>query len=331
MEPLDVYGICNPLIDLLSQVPDDFLQERKLEKNRMYLVPLEQQQTLLMALAAEKHPVEFAAGGSGANTMIGIAQLGGRAAFTGKIGRDEHGRIYREKLEGQGVEACMGTGEGITGSSLILVTEDASRTMNTYLGMCQELSPEDLDLDALKRSQVLYVTGYLWDTEPQKEAVRFALQEARNNSIRIALSLSDPFCVNRHQLDFQELLEQVDLVFANQEEAFLLTETSHSQDALDLLSARTETVVMTLGANGALVRTKGETFYIDPMKVRVEDTTGAGDAFAAGYLYGMTHGHTPLESGRIASSLAAAVIEQIGPRFLGNARARVHHDLGNLP
>lgn len=331
MEALDVYGICNPLIDLLSHVPDTFLQERDLVKNRMYLVPLETQQTLLMSLAADRHGVEFAAGGSGANTMIGIAQLGGRAAFTGKIGQDEHGKIYTEKLEEQGVEACLGTGEGITGSSLILVSPDASRTMNTYLGMCQELGPDDIDLQALQRAKILYVTGYLWDTEVQKEAVRLALQKAKEFGVKIALSLSDPFCVNRHQEDFLELLKQVDLVFANQEEASLLSGTSVSQQALERLAEHTETVVLTLGGNGALIRSAGDTYYVDPMSVEVKDTTGAGDAFAAGYLYGVTNGHSPLESGRIASSLAAAVIEQTGPRFLGNARARVHHDLGDLP
>ena len=139
MENLDVYGVCNPLIDLLSHVPDSFLIERGLNKNSMNLITLEEQQTFLLALAAGKISVEFAAGGSGANTMIGIAQLGGRTAFSGKIGKDEHGKIYRKKLEDLGVNAVLGEGEGTTGSSLILVSEDGSRAMNTYLGMSQEL------------------------------------------------------------------------------------------------------------------------------------------------------------------------------------------------
>ena len=179
MENLDVYGVCNPLIDLLSHVPDSFLTERGLNKNSMNLITLEEQQTLLLALAAGKISVESAAGGSGANTMIGIAQLGGRTAFSGKIGRDEHGKIYREKLEDLGVNAVLGEGNGTTGSSLILVSEDGSRAMNTYLGMSQELQVPDIDPEVIQASKYLYLTGYLWDKEVQKKTVINALDEAK--------------------------------------------------------------------------------------------------------------------------------------------------------
>ena len=170
----------------------------------MNLITLEEQQTLLLALAAGKISVEFAAGGSGANTMIGIAQLGGRTAFSGKIGRDEHGKIYREKLEDLGVNAVLGEGEGTTGSSLILVSEDGSRAMNTYLGMSQELQVPDIDPEVIQASKYLYLTGYLWDTEVQKKTVMNALDEAKKREIKVALSLSDPFCVNRHKDDFKK-------------------------------------------------------------------------------------------------------------------------------
>ncbi|MEE2718122.1 MAG: adenosine kinase [SAR324 cluster bacterium] len=331
MTSLDVYGICNPLIDLLSHVPEPFLGERELEKDRMYLVDLEQQQGILMALAAQNLPIEFAPGGSGANTMIGITQLGGHAAFTGKVGLDEHGDSYRDGLEEQGVKSCLGTGPGTTGSSLILVAPDAARTMNTHLGMCQQLEAADIDLEALSSSRYLYVTGYLWDTDTQKTAVRHALTKAQEFGVRVSLSLSDPFCVNRHHEDFVRLLrESVDLVFCNQEEAFLLMETSVSQEAVNRLGEWVETVVMTMGVNGALIRHQGETVYVDALPVSVEDTTGAGDAFAAGYLYGVTHDKTPLESGRIASALAGAVIAHTGPRYQGNAQAKVRESVGNL-
>ncbi|MEC9461386.1 MAG: adenosine kinase, partial [SAR324 cluster bacterium] len=190
MEKFDVYGVCNPLIDLLSHIPDSFLKKRGIEKNIMHLISLEEQQELLLALTAEKLTVEFAAGGSGANSMIGISQLGGRTAFSGKIGRDEHGKLYREKLEDLGVSARLAEGDGSTGSSLVLVSDDGCRTMNTYLGMCQELQAPDIVPEVIEAAKYLYLTGYLWDTESQKKAVRTALDEAKRVGTRVALSLS---------------------------------------------------------------------------------------------------------------------------------------------
>jgi sugar/nucleoside kinase (ribokinase family) len=329
MEKFDVYGVCNPLIDLLSHIPDSFLKKRGIEKNIMHLISLEEQQELLLALTAEKLSVEFAAGGSGANSMIGIAQLGGRAAFSGKIGRDEHGKIYREKLEDLGVSASLGEGDGSTGSSLVLVSEDGSRTMNTYLGMSQELQAPDIEPEIIEASKYLYLTGYLWDTESQKKAVRTALDEAKRVKTKVALSLSDPFCVNRHKDDFISLLQgYASMVLCNQEEAFTLLETNVTQEAIDIMSKWTETVVLTLGAKGAIISHLGQTTYIDPFQIRVEDTTGAGDAFAAGFLFGMTHEFSPLESGRIGAALAAAVIEQTGSRFKGHAHSLIREKLG---
>ena len=329
MQKFDVYGVCNPLVDLLSHVPDSFLKKLGIQKNIMHLVTREQQQELLLALAEEKISLEVAAGGSGANSMIGISQLGGRSAFSGKIGRDEHGKLYREKLEALGVCDCLAEGEGATGSSLILVSEEGARTMNTFLGMSQELMNPDIDPDVIQSSKYLYLTGYLWDTESQKKAVLNALDEAKKREIKVALSLSDPFCVTRHKEDFINLLKgYASMVFCNQEEAFTLLDTEITQQAAETLSDWTETVALTIGAYGALISHQGETCYIDPLPVRVEDTTGAGDAFAAGFLYGMTHDLSPLDSGRIGATLAAAVIGQTGPRYLGNARILIQEKLG---
>ena len=329
MQKFDVYGVCNPLVDLLSHVPDSFLKKLGIEKNIMHLVTREQQQELLLALAEEKISLEVAAGGSGANSMIGISQLGGRSAFSGKIGRDEHGKLYREKLEALGVCDCLAEGEGATGSSLILVSEDGARTMNTFLGMSQELMNPDIDPDVIQSSKYLYLTGYLWDTESQKKAVLNALDEAKKREVKVALSLSDPFCVTRHKEDFINLLKgYASMVFCNQEEAFTLLDTEITQQAVETLSDWTETAALTIGAYGALISHQGETCYIDPLPVRVEDTTGAGDAFAAGFLYGMTHDLSPLDSGRIGATLAAAVIGQTGPRYLGNARILIQEKLG---
>ena len=329
MQKFDVYGVCNPLVDLLSHVPDSFLKKLGIQKNIMHLVTLEQQQEILLALTEEKISLEVAAGGSGANSMIGISQLGGRSAFSGKIGRDEHGKLYREKLEALGVCDCLAEGEGATGSSLILVSEDGARTMNTFLGMSQELMNPDIDPDVIQSSKYLYLTGYLWDTESQKKAVLNALDEAKKREVKVALSLSDPFCVTRHKEDFINLLKgYASMVFCNQEEAFTLLDTEITQQAAETLSDWTETAALTIGAYGALISHQGETCYIDPLPVRVEDTTGAGDAFAAGFLYGMTHDLSPLDSGRIGATLAAAVIGQTGPRYLGNARILIQEKLG---
>ena len=329
MEKFDVYGVCNPLIDLLSHIPDSFLKKNGIEKSIMHLISIEEQKRLLRGLSADKLSVESASGGSGANSMIGIAQLGGRTAFSGKIGRDEHGKIYREKLEDLGVSARLGEGDGSTGSSLILVSDDGCRTMNTYLGMGQELQVPDIDPEVIKVSKYLYLTGYLWDTESQKKAVRAALDEAKRVETKVALSLSDPFCVKRHKEDFKILLQgYASMVFSNQEEAFTLLETDVTQEAVDIMSKWTETVVLTLGANGAIISHLGQTYYIDPFPIRVEDTTGAGDAFAAGFLFGMTHEFSPLDSGRIGAVLAGAVIEQTGPRFHGHAHSLIREKLG---
>ena len=329
MEKFDVYGVCNPLIDLLSHIPDSFLKKNGIEKSIMHLISIEEQQRLLRSLSVEKLSVESASGGSGANSMIGIAQLGGRTAFSGKIGRDEHGKIYREKLEDLGVSARLGEGDGSTGSSLILVSDDGCRTMNTYLGMGQELQVPDIDPEVIKVSKYLYLTGYLWDTESQKKAVRAALDEAKRVETKVALSLSDPFCVKRHKEDFKSLLQgYASMVFSNQEEAFTLLQTDVTQEAVDIMSKWTETVVLTLGANGAIISHLGQTYYIDPFPIRVEDTTGAGDAFAAGFLFGMTHNYSPLDSGRIGAVLAGAVIEQTGPRFHGHAHSLIREKLG---
>ena len=329
MLKFDVYGVCNPLVDLLCHVPDSFLKKCGIQKNIMHLVTSEQQNELLLALDKEKIFVEITPGGSGANSMIGISQLGGSTAFSGKIGRDEHGNLYRNKLESLGVTDCLAEGEGTTGSSLILVSEDGARTMNTFLGMSQELVNQDIDTSVIQSSKYLYLTGYLWDTESQKKAVLNALDEAKKYDIKVALSLSDPFCVTRHKEDFINLLKgYANMVFCNQEEAFTLIETEITQKAIEIMSGWTETVALTLGGNGALISHQGETFYIDPLPVRVEDTTGAGDAFAAGFLYGMTHDMNALDSGRIGAAMAAGVISQTGPRYLGNAKKLIKEKLG---
>ena len=316
----DVFGIENPLIDLLAQVPETFFEQVGVEKDAMYLVDMERHQTLLKALAdVAVHPEP---GGSCANTLLGIAQLGGKSAFCGKVGADDYGRVYIEKLEAAGVTSFIQSDGHLTGSTVILIAPDAARTMNTYLGACQELHAEDVPLDALSASRKLYLTGYLWDTPEQQGAAKRALETAEKAHVPVAMSLSDAFCVNRHKEDFINILKKyVIQVFCNQEEAFAITGAETTHEAMRILQTWCPRVAITLGARGALVADENEQIYIDPFPVKAVDSTGAGDAFAAGFLYGVTNGTSLFQSGRLGSLFAAQVVSKIGPRLEGDVRA----------
>ena len=326
----DVYGIGNPLMDLLSHVSPHFLQSQQLETDRMYLVDQERQRQLLGELERLGYEMFSAPGGSAANTMIGLAQLGGSAAYTGKLGKDDLGALYQQKLEEGGVSTQLAYGAGISGSSLILVSESGSRTMNTFLGMCQELQPEDIVEEVMQQSRFLYIEGYLWDTEDQQEAVVRAIRLAKQHGTQVALSLSDPFCAQRHREAFHRLIrEDVDLLFCNQEEAFSLLNTEISQEALEYLANHVQTVALTLGARGALICQQSEMFYVDPRNVKVIDTTGAGDAFAAGFLYALSRDKSAFECGILATAMAAEIIQQMGPRLTGDVQSRMRALFGD--
>lgn len=316
----DVFGLENPLIDLLAQVPDDFLARHELKKNHMMLIDQERQAYLLKHLAG--FPIQTEAGGSCANTMLGIAQLGGRSAYCGKAGNDAHGEAYVRKLEAGGVDSFIQLDGSVTGSTIILVTPDAARTMNTFLGACQELTVKDVPLDVLKASKMLYITGYLWDTEGQQEAATAALETAVSEGISVAMSLSDPFCVHRHREAFMGILARyVDFVFANQEEAQALTGTDNTHQAMLALREWCGGAAITLGASGACVSREEALIYLDPIPTGAVDTTGAGDAFAAGMLHGFSSGMSLFQSGRLGTLFASKVIAKVGPRLEGDVRA----------
>lgn len=316
----DVFGIENPLIDLLVQVPEEFLERMELKKNHMMLIDERRHQFLLDQLEGMR--VQTEPGGSCANTLLGIAQLGGRSAYCGKVGHDANGQAYIDKLEEAGVTSFIRADGSRTGSTVILVTPDAARTMNTFLGASQELSAADIPLAALKASRLLYITGYLWDTEGQQEAATLALRTAVGEGIHVAMSLSDPYCVRRHKEAFLDILDRyVDLVFANREEALELTGTDSTHAAMLALRRLCGGAAITLGGSGAFVTRGDEHAYLDPFPVKPVDTTGAGDAFAAGFLYGVTTGASLFQCGRLGSYLASRVIVQTGPRLQGDVRA----------
>lgn len=326
----DVIGIENPLIDVMAEVPDEFLQRLRLEKNRMFLVDLPRHRELLEALNGVK--VHAEPGGSCANTMQGVAQLGGRAAYCGKVGADEHGRVYVNKLETAGVTCFIRPSSHLTGSTIILVTPDAARTMNTYLGACQDLQPTDVPVEAIRQSRRLYLTGYLWDTGGQKEAAALALRTARESGVPVAFSLADPFCVNRHRDDFERIITgYADVVLCNREEALAQTGAATTHEALQVLRKQCPRAVITIGAAGAVIADGAETIYVDPFPVHPKDTTGAGDAFAAGFLYGLSRGASLHRCGRIGNRFAAQVIQQVGPRLSGDVRRLLAPELDGIP
>ncbi len=312
----DVFGMCNALYDIQAEITDEILGELGYAKGSMNLIEEEAQRAVVSRVYT--HIVNSESGGSGANTMLGLGLMGGKSCYTSRVGNDEHGELYRTKLAEKGVKPNLGVGVGETGICLVLITPDAQRTMLTFLGQARNLQKEDVNLEDLRASKYIYVTGYLWDTDNQKEAVSLAMQEANRAGVKVALSLSDPFCVNRHKSDLLRIIkDHVDLLFGNYQEAQELTDTGTPQDAARVLAEHSNLAVVTLDEKGSLIRTGSTEIQIPPFPVQAVDTTGAGDMYAAGLLYGITQG-LPLETtGRIASYAAAQVVANLGPRLTG--------------
>jgi sugar/nucleoside kinase (ribokinase family) len=338
-ERLDVVGVGSPLVDVLARVDDAQLDALGLDKGAMTLVDLAQAEVIRSVMSSTR----VVSGGSAANTMAGVAALGGRAGFVGKIADDELGRHFIEDIRACGVhyeptvDGTGGTAEGApgeaaerrgTGRCLVLVTGDAERTMATHLGVATTIGPGDLPEALLARGHVVYLEGYLWDLPPAKEALRRAVQLTHAREGAIALSLSDPFCVERHRADFLALVESdVEVLFGNEEEITRLFGVAGRTAALRRAEASGLLVAMTLGAEGSVAVTPSGTVAVPAAPVeRVVDTTGAGDLYAAGFLHGLTRGREPEECARLGSVCAAEVISHLGARpeaDLGALAARV--------
>jgi sugar/nucleoside kinase (ribokinase family) len=310
----DVFGMCNPLYDIQAEVSDEALAKIGVTKGAMQLVDQSQQEAIVSHIVA--NIVNAEAGGSGANTTIGLALLGAKACYAGKVANDEHGKLYLESLNSKGVHTPTPVGEGTTGISVILITPDAERTMCTFLGISRELQAADIDLESLRASKYLYVTGYLWDTDSQKEAVLHAMKAARDAGVKVALSLSDPFCVNRHKEDFLRITrDHVDLLIGNDEEAQTLTDTETPEEAARAMSDWCDLAAITMGSRGSILREGDRLVHAPCYPVTPVDTTGAGDIYAAGLLYGLTRNLSLETSGRLAASMAAQVVSKLGPRI----------------
>ncbi len=318
----EVLGLGNPIFDVIIHVDDLTVEELGLEKGSMNLVDIERQQEILNKCKTSQTFTDL--GGSCANTMIMISQLGGKCAYSGKLGNDDFARNYESKLIEQGVSSFLRQQNGATGSTVILVTPDAERTMNTHLGMCQNFSKGDLNLKAIEDAEYIYIEGYQWDTPRQQETIIAAADHAKSVGTKIALTLSDLFCVERHKNEFQHLMDNyVELLFCNELEAAYMSEENDPAKQISQMSKSVDHIVLTLGKKGSRIFHAGETTDIDAFDAKTIDTTGAGDCFAAGYLFGITHDYSTKQAGILASYCAATIVGQNGPRFQGDLGAVV--------
>ena len=310
----DVLAIGNAIVDILAYEDETFLTYHGLNKGTMSIVD----DSTFKGIYAQIEPTNICSGGSAANSIVGIASLGGRGAFIGKIFDDHLGNKFRQDLRSNGVyfeTPASKDGSG-TATCVVLVTPDAERTMQTYLGACVELGPEDINVEDVAAAKVTFLEGYLWDPPAAKEAFLKAAHLAHHAGRKVALSLSDPFCVERHREDFVELVENhIDILFANEDEILSLYNMNTFEEALKAVQGRCEIVALTRGALGCVILKRKDVKVLGCARAdRVVDTTGAGDAFAAGFLAGYTQGKDVTVAAQMGNISAAEVISHMGAR-----------------
>jgi sugar/nucleoside kinase (ribokinase family) len=317
----DVAGLGNAIVDVIASVDDRFLLTHGIAKGGMTLIDEFRAKELLKALADHQQTMSAlheVAGGSAANTMAGIASLGGNGAYVGKVFDDRLGKVFGQSMSSLGMSfttepACNGSS---TATCLIAVTPDGQRSMSTFLGACRELTPADIDESQIAAARILYIEGYLWDQDEAKEAARKAIAATKRAGGRVALSLSDSFCVGRFRDEFLHLLDKdVNILLANEDEAKALFEAEDFADVVKAAQTWGGIAALTRSAKGCVVVEDGAMHEVAAAPVtRVVDTTGAGDQFAAGFLYGLTHGKGLADCGRLGALAAAEVISHYGAR-----------------
>jgi hypothetical protein len=329
---LDVYAFGSALVDIQLHVADSAFATLGIAKGNMYLTERSRQEEALKKLIGDRitqldqaqEKLQTAAGGSAANTVYGISQLGGKAGLCGKVAHDSFGTLYIRHMHDSGVLFNEKRVNGMTGSCIVLISDDAQRTMLTCLGVSSEIAPDYIDVQQLQRSDYMYLEGYLFDSAMATETMLHAITLARTSGVKVAFTASDAFCIERHRDIFSKILNgDVDLLFANAQEACALTGAPDAGSALRALTAMCPGVAITDGERGSLVHLGGATVRVAPHIVKAVDTTGAGDSYAAGLLYGLTNGFSLERSGRIASLFAARVVSHMGPRYDGNIREEV--------
>ncbi len=313
-----VVSLGNALVDILSPVSEAFIAQQKtdhgMEKGAMTLI----EETRAAELYAQLQDATETAGGSAANTMAGFASFGGKGGFIGKTNNDTLGQSFGDSLKEIGVTFNTPplTDGPATGRCMVLITPDAQRTMNTFLGASIELSANDVDTTLIEDAQIIYLEGYLFDREKAKQAFVKAAETAHKAGRKVALSLSDPFCVDRHRESFLHLVEHhIDILFANEDEIKSLYQKETFEEAAAAVSKHVEIAALTRSEKGAVIQTADQAYTIPAAAVeQVIDTTGAGDQFAAGFLYGLTEGLPLTACGNLGALAAAEVISHIGPR-----------------
>jgi len=309
-----VFGIGNPLIDLVIPATDDDLVKLDINKGTMALVDQERQKEIIDYFKTIKP--QFYPGGSAPNTIIACAGLGIDSYVAGKIGQDNFGDIYLDRIKKFGVNSGLVNGNGTTGSSIILVTPDGERSMNTHLGMCREFAPDDINVKQLSKSKYLYFTGYMWDTHSQKKAIQKAISLAQDNGIKIVFDVADPFVVERNRDEFFKLIKNdVDIVFANHVELKILFNSESIEHATNGLIDIVDSAGIKLGKKGSIIFNKKNKYTIKPKPILALDSTGAGDMYAAGFLASISKKNDYEEAGKVAVQLAEEIIQIQGAQF----------------
>ena len=323
MSPVNVYGIGNPLIDIVTRVDDADLAALNLIKGIMRLVDLEERAKILGHIKTRE--IRYSCGGSCPNTLIFLSALGIQCALAGKIGGDEQGRMYAENIPQQDLRSQLIFAEGATGTSIILVSPDSERTMNTYLGVNRQFARSDIDDETVAGARYLYFTGYMWDTDNQKQAVLHAIDICKASGGSIVFDVADPFAVNRNREEFIALIdEHVDLVFANREEAELLFGAGSAEDIANKLSTLCNLAVVKNGTEGSIVQRRNNPPILLPIcGGKGIDTTGAGDMYASGFLYGLCSGMSDRDAGICATFLASKIVAIYGAQFDSPTRKQI--------
>lgn len=321
MSTADVVGVGNAIVDVIGQVPDSFISENELNRGSMTLIdePRAETLTALMPDGLKE------SGGSAANTTVGVASFGVEAAYVGKVRNDELGDAFIEGIRDTGVQFDVAAADAgpATARCLIQVTPDGERTMNTFLGASSRLTTADIDESLVAGAKVLYCEGYLWDLDEAKQAIRLAMDIARDSGVTASLTLSDPFAVDRHRDEWLSLIaDRVTLLFGNQDELVSLLGTDDQDVLISGVRDLTETAFITHGRQGSIIVTRDEIIEIPVVEVEKRvDTTGAGDLYAAGVLAGLASGRSLEVAGRMGSCAAAEVITHIGARPLQSLKS----------
>ncbi len=328
MKKHHVYGIGNALVDMEIEVSTEFLKENSVEKGLMTLVDQERQNELLTQVKGNIH--KRSCGGSAANTIIGARQLGARTFYSCKVANDETGEFYFSNLVEHGVQTNLHgeRKEGVTGKCMVFITPDADRTMNTFLGITETFSEEELDFEELKDSEYLYMEGYLVTSPTGKAAAIKAREFAKENGVKTALTFSDPGVVGFFKDGFGEMIgDGIDLLFCNEAEALSYSGKDNLSEALEELKKVSRQIAITQGPKGALLWDGEKEIDILTREVEAVDTNGAGDLFAGAFLYGLTHGHTFAESGKLACACSSELVTHFGPRLEAGVTTEIYKKL----